>query len=325
MFFIAREAVYYVHVRQAYLLLPGVAGRLSSKTVLFTNVPKEYLNETRLRETFRSIVHVWLPTDTNKLDDLVEDRDKTALKLEGAEVKISKTANDRRLKAEKKGGKQSNEDFRSHKDRPTHRIGKFGLIGKKVDTIDWSRSHIVETETKIANERETHLSGKAKFNSAVFIEFANVQAAQAAYHKTHIKTPKGFVPRATGSTPREVIWKNLNMGNTQRLIRTLVASLIILAMIIFWTAITAFIGLVSNLNYLKTQQPWLGFIDKLGPVSGIITNLLPSVALAVALMLVPIIMRGKSYIRSTSHHIVQDTNPSESPFQACWCGYDSRS
>ena len=31
----------------------------------------------------------------------------------------------------------------------------------------------------------------------------------------------------------------------------------------------------------------------MGPVSGIITNLLPAVALAVALMLVPIIMRGK--------------------------------
>lgn len=300
MFFIAREAVYYVHVKQAYLLLPGVASRLSSKTVLFTNVPTDFINEARLRETFQSVVHVWLPTDTKKLDELVDDRDKTALKLEGAEVKISKTANNKRLKAEKKGGKQADGDFLDHKDRPTHRLGKFGLYGRKVDTIDWCRTHIAEAETKVADERETHLAGKAKFNSAVFIEFANVQAAQAAYHKTHVKAPKGFVPRATGSTPREVIWTNLNMGNSQRLIRTLVASGIIFAMIIFWTVITAFIGLVSNLNYLETQQPWLSFLSKLGPVSGIITNLLPSVALAVALMLVPIIMRCKSSLYAFS-------------------------
>ena len=148
-------------------------------------------------------------------------------------------------------------------------------------------------DTKIASERETHLSGKAKFNSAVFIEFANVQAAQAAYHKTHIQAPKGFVPRATGSTPLEVIWKNLNMGNSQRRIRTIIASLIIFAMIWFWVPIIAFIGLVSNLKTLQSQAPFLNFLNKMGPVSGIITNLLPSVAIAVAMMLVPIIMRGK--------------------------------
>ena len=293
MFFIAREAVYYIHVKQAYLLLPGVASRLSSKTVLFTNVPTDYINEARLREAFQSIVHVWLPTDTEVLDELVEDRDKTALKLEGAEVKLSKIANDKRLKAQKKGSKQANGDWLDQKDRPTHRLGKFGLYGKKVDTIDWSRTHIADSSTKIAKERETHLSGKGKFNSAVFIEFANVQAAQAAYHKTHVKAPKGFVPRATGSTPQEIIWKNLNMGNTQRLIRTLVVSLILLAMIIFWGVIIAFVGLVSNVTFLTQEAPWLKWILKLGPVTGIITSLLPAVAMAVVMMLVPIIMRCK--------------------------------
>ena len=309
MIFIAREAIYFVHVKQAYLLLPGIASRISSKTVVFTNVPTEYINEARLREAFTSIVHVWLPTDTKALDELVEDRDKTALKLEGAEVKLSKTANDKRLKAEKKGGKQANEDpmhWLDQKDRPTHKLGKFGLYGKKVDTIDWSRTHLAEHTSKIAAERETHLSGKAKFNSAVFIEFANVQAAQAAFHKTHVKAPKGFIPRDTGFTPSEIIWKNLNMGNSQRLIRTLVASLIIFAMIIFWTVITAFIGLVSNLKFLQNEAPWLNFLNALGPVTGIITNLLPAVALVVALMLVPIIMRRKFYLASPHFSCVHD-------------------
>lgn len=326
MFFIAREAVYYLNVRQAYLLLPGIAARLSSRTVLFTNVPTEYINEVRLREVFQSINHVWLPTDTKALDELVEDRDKTALKLEGAEVKLSKTANDKRLKAEKKekkSGKKVSGDFLDQKDRPTHKLGKFGLYGKKVDTVDWCRTHIAEDDTKITNERETHLSGKAKFNSAVFIEFANVQAAQAAYHKTHVKAPKGFIPRASGSTPQEIIWKNLNMGNSQRLIRTLIASAIIFAMIWFWVPITVFIGLVSNLKFLEQKAPFLDFLNKLGPVSGIITNLLPSVALIVALMLVPIIMRG---IPVPPFHMSKcHANARYSALQASWCCHRCRS
>ena len=304
MFIIGRESVHYVQIKQALMRLPSQANRLSTRTVLFTNVPTDYINETKLRETFTSIRHVWLPTDTEELDELVEDRDKTALKLEGGEIKLTKTANDKRIKTEKKSGKQeANEDpmhWIGPKDRPTHRLGKFGLYGKKVDTIDWSRSHLAELKPKIESQRETRLSGKGKFNSAVFIEFETIQAAQAAFYKTKVTLPKEFVPRATAARPGDIIWKNLNMGNSQRLVRTLIASGIIFAMIIFWIPITAFIGAVSNVNNLITIAPWLSWINKLGPVVGIITGLLPVVALAVALMLVPIIMRRMSH-SSPSH------------------------
>ena len=297
MFVIGRESIHYVQVKQALMLLPNIAGRLSTRTVLFTNVPTEYINEAKLRETFSAIRHVWLPTDTKTLDELVEDRDKTAIKLEGAEIKLSKTANDKRLKAEKKSGKTeaSNDGTKwlGPKDRPTHRLGKLGLYGKKVDTIDWSRSHLAEVSPKIQSERETHLTGKGNFNSAIFVEFTSVQAAQAAFYQTQVKLPKGFVPRAVGTKPKEIIWKNLNMGNSQRLVRTLIASGIIGAMILFWVPITAFIGMISNINKLIELAPWLAWINKLGPVVGIITGLLPVIALAVALMLVPIIMRRK--------------------------------
>ena len=298
MLVVGRECIYSVQLKQALMQLPGLAGRLSSRTVLFTNVPTDFISEAKMRETFTSIRHVWLPTDTEELDELVEDRDKTALKLESGEIKLIKTANDKRIKAEKKGGKRPNSDdggvqWLDQKDRPTHRLGKFGLYGKKVDTIDWSRSHLAELTPKIESQRQTHLAGKGKFNSAVFVEFDNVQAAQAAYHQTRVNLPKGFVPRATGTRPQEIIWKNLNMGNKQQKSRTLIARGIIFAMIIFWIPITAFIGAVSNINQLIKVAPFLSFVNKLGPVVGIITGLLPVIALAVALMLVPIIMRRK--------------------------------
>ena len=290
MFIIGRESIYYVQVKQAFLLLPGIASRISSRTVLFTDVPKEYLSEARLRQTFNAIQHVWIASNTKELEEIIEDRDKTALKLEAAEIKLSKTANDKRIKA-KKGVSENPGQWLNDKDRPTHRL-KF-LIGKKVDTINWSRSHLSEITPKVNSIRESHIGGKADFNSAVFIEFENVRAAQSAFYKTHTKVPKGFTPRTVGTKPHEIIWKNLNVGKPRRMIGGLVATAFIFVMIIFWGPITAFIGAVSNINNL--HYSWLAWIQKIpSQILGIITGLLPVVLLAVALILVPIIMSCKS-------------------------------
>ena len=316
MWIIGRESVHYVQVKQAFLLLPGIASRISSRTVLFTDVPKEYLDETRLRQTFNAIQHVWIASDTKDLEDDVKDRDKTALKLENSEIKLSKTANTKRLKAVKKGNNDSSL-WLTEKNRPTHR--KY-LIGKKLDTINWAREHVNEVSRKVESTRERQLAGDAKFNSAVFIEFENVRAAESAFHRTHTNVPKGISPRATGAKPHEIIWKNLNMGKSQRAIRRAVVIAIIVLMIIFWGPITAFIGAVSNINNL--DYSWLAWIKKIPPsILGIITGLLPTILLAVALILVPIIMNGKSTFPLIA---ILKSDAIHSTIQACWCSHNIR-
>jgi len=63
-------------------------------------------------------------------------------------------------------------------------------------------------------------------------------------------------------------------------------------MIIFWAIPVAFVGTISNINYLTNKLPWLGWIlDIPAPILGIITGLLPSVLLAVLMALLPIILR----------------------------------
>jgi hypothetical protein len=75
---ITRESIYYINLRHAYLLSPYYASRLSSRTVLFTSVPEEYLNEANLRRMLgESVERVWIPTDTGDLEDEVKERDKT--------------------------------------------------------------------------------------------------------------------------------------------------------------------------------------------------------------------------------------------------------
>ena len=101
---VSRECVYFINLRQAYLLSPYYADRLSSRTVLFTCVPQQILDERKLRRVFGDTVkNVWIPRETEDLVDLVNERDQTAVRLEKAEIVLIKKANEAYRKAVKNG------------------------------------------------------------------------------------------------------------------------------------------------------------------------------------------------------------------------------
>jgi hypothetical protein len=194
---VTRESIFYINLRQAFLLSPVYANRISARTVLFTSVPKAYLDEARLRKVFGdSVRHIWITGDTTKVDELVEERDKTAYRLESAEVKLIKLANEERLKAIKKGGAQGEAEpvgegdaesgalaarWIPEKKRPTHKLGKFGLYGKKVDSINWARARLEELIPAAAAAQLEYRKGETEKVGGVFIEFAHQSDAQAAF------------------------------------------------------------------------------------------------------------------------------------------------
>lgn len=95
-----RECIYYINLRQAYLLSPAFSKRLSSRTVLFTCIPKPYADEAKLRKLFGdSVKNVWIPRDTGALRALVEDREETADRLQQAEIRLIRLANAARQRA----------------------------------------------------------------------------------------------------------------------------------------------------------------------------------------------------------------------------------
>lgn len=309
MYMVTRESIYYINLRQAYLLSPYYASRLSSKTVLFTSVPDEYVNEANLRRMLgNSVVRVWLATDVKQLEDEVKQRDKTAMKLEGAETKLIKKANAKRIKAEKKQGqRRSSEEtamgediesggaaaqYLSPKDRPTHRLKP--LIGKKVDTIDWCRSELQKSIPKVESLQAKQRAGDAKKLNSVFVEFTTLQEAQSAYQSLTHHQILHMAPRYTGITPSEVIWSNLRIKWWERVIRLVATTSFVVALIIFWSIPVAFVGAISNINYLIAIPglSWLSFLNKLPTVIfGVVTGLLPVVLLAVLMSLLPIILR----------------------------------
>ncbi|GAB7338894.1 hypothetical protein MBLNU457_5576t1 [Dothideomycetes sp. NU457] len=307
LFMITRESIFYINLRQAYLLSPLYASRLSSRTVLFTSVPDDYLDETVLRRTLGNAVkRIWIATDTQDLDDLVDQRDTAANKLEIAETKLIRTANGKRLKAEKKenknGSGKNNSDatavesgnvagrWITEKDRPTHRLKP--LIGKKVNTIDWARAELEKLIPQVEEEQAKHRNHKAKKVGSVFVEFTTVPEAQNAYQSLTHHQVLHMAPRYTGMTPGEIIWSNLRINWWERIIRKIVVISIVTVLVIFWSVPVAFIGAISNVNALAHSYSWLSWLLNMPPVIfGVISGLLPSILLAALMALLPIFLR----------------------------------
>ena len=140
---VSRESIYYINLKQAYLLSAKHSQRLSSRTVMFTCVPRNLLYENRVRKLFGAgVEHVWIPRDTKDLAKLVEEREQTAVRLEKAQIALIKAANAARAK-----------QLRTHPDRDPVR----SLLA---DAQDASRN----SDTKKSND-ETNVSEKARSSS----------------------------------------------------------------------------------------------------------------------------------------------------------------
>jgi hypothetical protein len=311
MIMICRESIFYINLRQAFLLSPIYSHRISSKTVLFVSVPEPYLHESKLRKVFgKSVKRVWITRETKKLDELVQERDKVAFKLEGAETKLIKLANKERLAQIKKNkGAAADEQQQpviSHADaesgslaarwvptkkRPTHRTGKFGLYGPKVDTINWCRERLETLIPETNAAQQTYRSGKAPGVGAVFIEFNEQSDAQTAYQTLSHHQALHMSPKYIGMHPDEIVWASLKVSWWQRVLRRYVVVGIIAALILFWAIPVAGVGAISNVPQLM-KLSWLTWLEKVpSQIIGVISGLLPSVLLSVLMSLVPIIMR----------------------------------
>jgi hypothetical protein len=305
---VTRESIYYINLRQAFLMSPVYANRISSRTVLFTSVPKAYLSQSKLRSVFGPTVrNVWITHDTTEVDKLVEERDKTAQILEGGEVKLIKLANGERLKAIKQGAGNDEHpeeagDAESGslaarwvpaKKRPTHKLGKFGLFGKKVDTIDYCRAKLETLIPEAEAVQAKYLAGDFAQVGGVFIEFERQSDAQSAFQSLSHHQALHMSPRYIGINPNEIVWKSLKISWVQRVVRRIAVIAFITALIVFWAIPVAFVGLISNITYLESYS-FLSWLTKIPTsIMGVISGLLPSVMLSILMSLVPVIMRRK--------------------------------
>jgi calcium permeable stress-gated cation channel len=140
LWYLTKELLLFKKTRQEYLRRPEIASNIAQRSILITAVPQELLTEEKLTAMFERVEKVWINRNHDDLQDLVDERNKDALLLEGGETSLIKDVN---KIATKKGKKDPPENYDKNitslyikdKKRPHHKLGKPViklLFGKKV-------------------------------------------------------------------------------------------------------------------------------------------------------------------------------------------------
>ncbi|KAM3081742.1 hypothetical protein ACMFMG_005188 [Clarireedia jacksonii] len=176
--------------------------------------------------------------------------------------------------------------------RPTHR--PLANYGRRVDTIKWSRNRLKELTTQIQQMRRNHRKGKGgKPLPAAFIEFDTQVNAQSAFQTLSHHRAFHMTPHINGVRPHEIVWDSLRMRWWERIVRGFALQAFVACTVIFWSIPCACIGIVSNISFLTEKIFFLAWLNHLpAPVLGLITGLLPAVALSFVMSLVPYILRA---------------------------------
>lgn len=301
MFTVARERLWLIGLRQAWNLSKSNANRLSSRTVLFLSAPTAALDESNTRRFFGDdAVKIWPVTRAAKLESLVSSRDAKVDELETSEITLIQRANEEGRKSQARHRGQritygSLPDSVKQSLRPTQRLKTTKPVGKQVDSIDYSRHQLLETEEEINKARESNASAQSHHGAAaVFVQFRTQSAAQQAYQQVASSDVLSLTPRFTGVVPNEIFWENLTIPPTRRISQSILAHGLVIALIIFWSIPVAFVGAVSNVTYLAENFKFLSFLNDLpDSITNILTGLLPPLLLSVLSKYVPKIFRCK--------------------------------
>ncbi|KAF7318964.1 Protein kinase domain-containing protein [Mycena chlorophos] len=153
------EMAHFVTTRQQYLVSPAHAKSVQASTILVTGIPPRYLTPAALHDVFKDlpggVKRIWVNRNLRTLPDIYDRRMAACSKLESAETKLLAIATKAHLKAaDNKDAEQRGGIPEVPRDqRPTHKLGFLGLIGEKVDSIDWARREIVACNKLLAEGR----------------------------------------------------------------------------------------------------------------------------------------------------------------------------
>ena len=161
---------------------------------------------------------------------------------------------------------------------------KFWQRGEKVPKVAYLRAEIARL-TKQIEELLPELDNEEKFKrqNSAFVQFDRQMAANMAVALTTHHSPGNMEPRFLHVAPHEILWPNMGLTSLARFIRTLIALALFVAILILWAVPAFFLGVLSQLDTLRTNTSWLEWLADWpswvislisGPVTAILLALL---------------------------------------------------
>ncbi|XP_043688546.1 CSC1-like protein ERD4 [Telopea speciosissima] len=191
--------------------------------------------------------------------------------------------------------------------RPTNGVGFLGLIGKKVDTIDYCNEKINELIPKLESKQKTTIREKQQAAAIVF--FNNRLAAASAAQAVHAQMPDSWTV-TEAPEPRQIIWSNLTIKFYERKIRQSIVYVVVALTIFFYMIPIGLISAFTTLENLERLLPFLKPIVELNVIKTVLEAYLPQIALIVFLALLPkfLMMLSKAEGIPSVAHAVRATS-----------------
>lgn len=226
-------------------------------------------------------------TDNKKVDKVWKE-------LEGYKKKLARAE---AVYAESKG-KGNSEGA-----RPMNRTGFLGLIGAKVDTIDYCNEKINELIPKLEAEQKVVLREKQQASALVF--FSSRVTAASAGQNLHSRMVDTWTV-VNAPEPRQLIWSNLSKPFYQRQMRQYVVYFLVFLTIVFYMIPIGLVSAFTTLANLKKLLPFIKPVVKQDAIRTVLEAYLPQLALIIFLALLPkflLFLSKAEGIPSKSHAI----------------------
>ncbi|CAK9213165.1 unnamed protein product [Sphagnum troendelagicum] len=168
--------------------------------------------------------------------------------------------------------------------RPTNKTGFWGLIGSKVDSIDYYKEQIKELTPKLVVEQKRVQEEEQEGAALVF--FNNRRSAAEAAQVRHAKYAMEWQV-LPAPEPREVVWSNLAKPVWKRSVTEAIVYIIVIVVILFYMIPIAFVSTLTTLNNLVKLVPFIKAIVKITVLNTVLQAYLPQIALVLFMALLP--------------------------------------
>jgi hypothetical protein len=185
------------------------------------------------------------------------------------------------------------EEFLSKSDRPMgwRWLPNTAPFFEKVDIISQCRKELEELNILI-EEQQTRYADLPPANSA-FIQFRTQIGAHMACQSVIHHLPEHMTPRSIGFSPDEIIWTNIALSYKAGWVRAVITYAVLFLMISLWSLPVAWTGVLSQVDQLIQGYGLLSFIghtEVLRHAISAVAGLLPTTALTVLLILLPLFL-----------------------------------
>ncbi|KAJ1823106.1 phosphate metabolism protein 7 [Coemansia sp. RSA 2599] len=286
MYNIFGELSVYTRLRLWWLTNPKHSSKVGASTIMVSTLPDTLLNrEDKIRKLFDifpgGVRQIIVNRDCSELSEMVQTRDKYALKLEKMLTAHSVGCEKAHKKSLTKGTPYVEPK------RPMMRESKIPFKGPKIDAMEFLSTEIARLNQQIAEGTSDETQYKRQ--SSAFVMFRKQIAAHMSAQTVLDYKPFSMNSVSLDVNPEDIIWSNLNMNPYDRRIRGYISFAITIALVVLWTLLTTAVSALVSVKNLK-KLPGLENMPDSGWF-GIFTGIVPSIVLAVLIALLPMILR----------------------------------